>query len=490
MPLKSVPVLVLLVLLLVAGPSHAVRDLGFDVVTLRNGDIHQGTVAQESFTLETPWGKVTVPYGRMAAIRLGTGDEPDRLVTRQGDVFHGRLRDPRLTVLRVLDTVLDVDRNDVAEIVFAERRLRHTGQIAPDAVETRNGDRFSGRIRVSDLILRNETALELVKRDDIHLIDIAIPTEGEAPRVQITFNNGRIVQGQLVTNSIRVVPRHGQALTLPLAGLETLAFGVHHQRSIPHFRYRQRIAPASLLQDRMVDGSPGPEMIVLRGGEYTRGDLQGDGDADETPPQRVRPGPFAIGIYEVSFNEYDRFCEETGRDKPDDEGWGRGRRPVINVSWKDAVAFTRWLSGKTRHTYRLPTDSEWEYAARAGTTSRFWWGDEPGAARANCEGCGSLWDGEQTARVGKFPPNPFGLHDTAGNVFEWVADCFHDSFASAPADGSAHDQPGCGKRVIRGGAWSFPVREVRSANRWRDFPSRRSDDTGFRVVRELRREEE
>ncbi|MCB1869259.1 MAG: SUMF1/EgtB/PvdO family nonheme iron enzyme, partial [Gammaproteobacteria bacterium] len=95
------------------------------------------------------------------------------------------------------------------------------------------------------------------------------------------------------------------------------------------------------------------------------------------------------------------------------------------------------------------------------------------------------WDGEKSSPVGKFEPNPFGLHDTAGNVFEWVADCWNDSFAEAPADGSALEKPGCGVRVIRGGAWSFPVKEIRSANRWRDFQSRRSDDTGFRVVREL-----
>ena len=106
-------------------------------------------------------------------------------------------------------------------------------------------------------------------------------------------------------------------------------------------------------------------------------------------------------------------------------------------------------------------------------------------ARANCEGCGSLWDGEKTAPVGRFSANAFGLHDTAGNVFEWVADCYHNTFEHAPANGAALDKPGCGKRVIRGGAWSFPPKEIRSANRWRDFPARRSDDTGFRVVREI-----
>ncbi len=196
--------------------------------------------------------------------------------------------------------------------------------------------------------------------------------------------------------------------------------------------------------------------------------------------------PFAMGLYEVTFEEYDRFCSATGCDRPDDGEWGRGRHPVINVSWEEAVAYTKWLSEKTGHTYRLPTDAEWEYAAKGGTTTKFWWGDDVGVAKANCAQCGSIWDAEKTARVGKFPPNPYGLHDTAGNVFEWTADCYHSSFAEAPADGSPLEkEPGCGKRVIRGGAWSFPPKEIRSTNRWRDFPTRRSDDTGFRVVREI-----
>jgi formylglycine-generating enzyme required for sulfatase activity len=229
----------------------------------------------------------------------------------------------------------------------------------------------------------------------------------------------------------------------------------------------------------------GPRLIALGGGAFSRGDLQGDGDGDEQPPVKVQLAPFAIGIYEVTFDEYDQFCEDTGYPKPDDQAWGRGSRPVVNVSWEDAKAYLEWLSRRTEQRYRLPTDAEWEYAARAGTSSRYWWGNEPAPYRANCAECSSLWDGEKSAPVGRFLPNPFGLHDTAGNVFEWVEDCWVDNFSELSLDGKVPDQTACGKRVIRGGAWSFPVKEVRSANRWRDFPSRSSDDTGFRVVREL-----
>ncbi|CRI63903.1 conserved exported hypothetical protein [Thiocapsa sp. KS1] len=250
-------------------------------------------------------------------------------------------------------------------------------------------------------------------------------------------------------------------------------------------------SPARLpepLRDSLSGGGQAPELMALPSGRFIRGDLQGNStDVDEKPPTDViLSRPFAIGVYEVTFDEFDAFCDATGRAKPDDSGWGRGRRPVVNVTWNDAVAYTRWLSAQTGHLYRLPTDAEWEYAARAGTDTRFWWGDDLGVDLANCAGCGSAWDGYETAPVGSFQPNPFGLYDTAGNVFEWVADCFAETFAKAPADGSAHENPaGCGQRVYRGGSWSFPPREVRSANRWRDFPTGSSDDMGFRVVREL-----
>ncbi|HDN27649.1 MAG TPA: hypothetical protein ENG03_11250 [Thioploca sp.] len=126
---------------------------------------------------------------------------------------------------------------------------------------------------------------------------------------------------------------------------------------------------------------------------------------------------FTISRFEITFEEYDAFAEATGRDKPHDQNWGRGNRPVINVSWHEAVAYTEWLSQLTGQTYRLPSRYEWEYAARAGTRTTYWWGEEIGKNRANCgDGCGSQWDGKQTAPVGSFSPNRFGLSDTAGNV--------------------------------------------------------------------------
>lgn len=455
---------------------------GFDLVTMKNGEIHNGTVAHEAFSFATGFGILSVPYGRMA--RLEMSGSPHRLVTRSGDTFTGRLRDSRVTMLRTLDTILPLAAADIAEVSFAERPLRRRTAFAPDAVETGAGDRFFGWIALDELMLSGASARQTVRREDIHLIDFNQRDDEDQPVARVWLNGGDSRQGLVELDAITVTTRYGgQTLAVPIADLSRLAFRVGHSNTRPDFHHRRRIRPSTLIRDRMVDGTGGPEMIALRGGSFVRGDA--DGDTDEKPPVLVRPKPFAMGMFEVTFAEYDRFCDDTHRDKPEDSGWGRGPRPVINVTWNDAVAYTEWLSRRTRQTYRLPTDAEWEYAARASTRSRFWWGDEPGVARANCEGCGSVWDGDKTAPVGRFDPNPFGLHDTAGNVFEWVADCFHDSYAEAPPDGTALDKPGCGKRVIRGGGWSFPPHEMRSANRWRDFPTRSSDDTGFRIVREL-----
>lgn len=204
--------------------------------------------------------------------------------------------------------------------------------------------------------------------------------------------------------------------------------------------------------------------------ERTRGTL-----GPEMVFVRANP-PFLIGRYEVSFEEYDRFASATGSKVLDDESWGRGKRPVINVSWDDAVAYAQWLSQKTGKNYRLPTEDEWAYAARAGTKTAYWWGKDirqDDKVWANCDDCGSQWDSRRTAPVGSFPANPFGLHDTAGNVWEWVQDCY------------STDEGRCGQRVIRGGSWLNGSRNVRSSNRNWNYPDYRRNDIGFRLAQDL-----
>ena len=151
-------------------------------------------------------------------------------------------------------------------------------------------------------------------------------------------------------------------------------------------------------------------MAAIPAGKFTMGSNRSTLAQNERPKHKVTLNRFYISRYEVTFQEYDRFAQATGRTLPNDQGWGRGDRPVINVSWDDAVAYAQWLSTNTGYTYRLPTEAEWEYAASSGKNSLYWWGYHIGEDRANCYDCGSQWSGDRTAPVGSFKPNTFGLH--------------------------------------------------------------------------------
>ena len=166
------------------------------------------------------------------------------------------------------------------------------------------------------------------------------------------------------------------------------------------------------------------------------------------------------------------------------QGWGRGGRPVINVDWEDAKAFVAWLSVQTGQRYRLLSEAEWEYACRAGTTTRYWWGDEITPENANYgQNVG------KTSEVGKYPANPFGLYDMHGNVWEWVEDCWNDSYEGAPDDGSAWTSGDCRRRVLRGGSWDSDPGILRSACRVGIDTDGRYNTVGLRVARTLSRSE-
>ena len=242
-------------------------------------------------------------------------------------------------------------------------------------------------------------------------------------------------------------------------------------------------------RDDLRSGGEGPEMVVVPAGSFRMGCVSGqDCYDDEYPVHRVTiSAPFAVGVHEVTFAEWDTCVAAggCGRYRSDDAGWGRGRRPVISVSWKDAQAYVAWLTRESGGQYRLLSEAEWEYVARAGSETRYSWGNEVGRNRANCRGCGSRWDGKQTAPVGSFGANGFGLHDIHGNVWEWVQDCWNGTYAGAPADGSAWEQRDCNRRMVRGGSWPNEPGFLRSAGRYGDTAGIRVDYVGFRVARSL-----
>jgi formylglycine-generating enzyme required for sulfatase activity len=247
-----------------------------------------------------------------------------------------------------------------------------------------------------------------------------------------------------------------------------------------------------------------PEMMVVPAGSFMMGSPKGEPgrSADEGPQHTVTIArPFAVGRFSVTFEEWDACAADGGCNqmevlaglgkvirpyKPSDEGWGRGRRPVINVSWDDAKAYVAWLSQKTGKPYRLLTGAEYEYATRAGTQTAYPWGDTIGTNNANCHACGSQWDARQTAPVGSFAPNAFGLYDMVGNVEEWMEDCYHESYVGAPTDGSAWiEGADCSNRIVRAGSWFFAPAFLRSAKRYWFTTDYRLNYLGFRVARTL-----
>jgi formylglycine-generating enzyme required for sulfatase activity len=217
----------------------------------------------------------------------------------------------------------------------------------------------------------------------------------------------------------------------------------------------------------------GPEMIIVRRGQFLV-------EAGHTVTVR----PFAIGTCEVTFDEYDRFAQATGRALHGDEGWGRGRRPVIQVAWEDAKAYAKWLSQQTGKRYRLPTEAEWEYAARSGGKEEIWAGTSKESELKDY----AVYERHRTEPVGSKQPNGLGLHDMSGNVWEWVEDCWHKDYEGAPADGSAWLLTGggdCGRRVVRGGSWlGFPV-YLRASTRDGARAGARVNYLGFRLVQDM-----
>ena len=236
--------------------------------------------------------------------------------------------------------------------------------------------------------------------------------------------------------------------------------------------------------DIIKDADFAPEMVVVPPGKFLMGSVDGEGSNNERPQHEVKIDyPLAVGRFAVTFNEWDYYASQVSdAHNPDDKGWGRGNRPVINVNWDDAQAYIQWLSEATGENYRLLSEAEWEYVCRAGTNTDYWWGNEITYDQANYNHKHS-----KTLPVDSFDPNPWGLYNVHGNVWEWVQDQWHGTYQGSPTDGSAWEKKrdSSASRVLRGGSWYSGPRSLRSANRVRYIPTYRNDNVGFRISRTL-----
>lgn len=233
-------------------------------------------------------------------------------------------------------------------------------------------------------------------------------------------------------------------------------------------------------QSKYGEAIPEPTMVSIPSGRFIMGAK--DGYSDEKPPHEVTLSPFKMSATEITFDQYDACVISGGCDHcPDDNGWGRADRPVIDVSWNDAQQYIGWLNQQTGKEYRLPTEAEWEYAARAGSTHKYSWGNEIGTNQANCDGCGCQWDEKQTAPVESFTANAFGLFDMHGNVREWCQDWYYDKYYDYSTTRDPQGFSAGQYHVVRGGGWFFSPERLNSAGRDWQVPEDRFD-IGFRLV--------
>ncbi|MEK8019335.1 MAG: formylglycine-generating enzyme family protein [Candidatus Parabeggiatoa sp.] len=248
-------------------------------------------------------------------------------------------------------------------------------------------------------------------------------------------------------------------------------------------------------RDPLKEGGFGPEMIIIPAGKFRMGDIQDTGGDDEKPVHEVSVKSFAMGRYPLTVGEFRQFVDATGYKTEEEKeeytsNWRnpsfpqQDDQPVVCISWNHAMAYIDWLTQQTGQAYGLPSEAQWEYAARAGTDTDYWWGNEIGQNRAVCDNCGSQWDDKQTAPVGSFKPNPFGLYDTAGNVWEWCADGWHENYEGAPTDGSVWEGDGS-LFVLRGGSGDDDAMWMRSSGRLRWHRSIRNWIFGVRLARIL-----
>lgn len=392
--------------------------------------------------------------------------------------------------------------------------------IKAEVLEMEGGDpRGIALLRIRDEVQvpQGVTVLPFASLDEVQdgedLITIGFPREGglwavlkanlasrhgRDLRLSGTFDEGSsgapILKDGKIAGLMTSMDRFGHAIPAEIVAMTLRGWGVaagenQQSSSISNTQVSQahmnKSAAPEARQSSETRLSFEPEMVRIPPGKFLMGSV--DSFADEKPQHEVTIAyGFEISKYEVTFDEYDTFAKSTNRKLPHDSGWGRGKRPIINVTFDDVLAYVQWLSNRTGKQYRLPSEAEWEYAARAGTQTAYWWGNDLGTNNANCINCGSQWDFRQTAPVGSFKPNAFGIYDTAGNVWEWTLDCEHGNYQNAPKDGSAWmDMNGgdCNRRVVRGGSWIINPQYLRSAFRGGDISGAANFGLGFRIAR-------
>jgi len=464
------------------------RPKDVDILLLRNGDKLTGTVMNETFKIRTSYAHISIASKYIAGINLEGGkNNIESIITVNNNRFSGFIDDSVITFKLSTGTQLEIRREKVLKVVFRQRPQETAGMKWLQFMQLKNGDYFYGQILTKDVILSTTYAKIPL---DFSVIEMITLIGDETPLTTVKMTNGDIVQGILETEDIEIELDIGAVIKVYKDRIDKIYF---EEGYVPPgnviFKY-----PVSTVDN----------LVLVENGSFTMGDSWGDGDNDEKPTHKVTfTYDFWIGKYEVTFEEYDKFREETGKSKPDDEGWGRGQRPVINVSWWDAIAYCNWLSEKEGIPkaydsngnlldengnmttdpsevvgYRLPTEAEWEYAARGGKYSNgYKYSGSDNQDEVAWYGGNS---GGKSHEVGTKKPNELGIYDMSGNVWEWCSD-FYGSYSSS-SQTNPYSNNGS-NQVIRGGGWYSDTRSVCVANRLSYSPSSAGSNLGFRICR-------
>ena len=464
------------------------RPKDVDILLLRNGDKLTGTVMNESFSIRTSYAHIVIESKYIAGINLeGGANNIESIITVNNNRFSGFIDDAFISFKLTNGPQLEIRREKVLKIVFRQRPQETTGMKWRQFMQLKNGDYFHGQILTKDITISTTYAkipLDFATTESITLI-------GDAnPLTTVKMTNGDTVQGILETEDIEIELDVGSVIEV-------------YQDRIDRIFFKEGYVPDGIPSIVTSSSVAKGNFILVEKGSFTMGDT--DGASDEKPTHKVTfTYNFYIGKYEVTFDEYDAFCSATGKSKPNDQGWGRGSRPVINVTWWDAIDYCNWLSEKEKLPkaydsngnlldkdgrvttditkvlgYRLPTEAEWEFAARGGNKSR-------GYQYAGSSTVGDVaWydsnSGGKTQEVGKKAPNELGIYDMSGNVWEWCSDWYGNYSSSAQTN--PYNSTAGSDRVFRGGSWNDLAALSRVAFRYSVSPSIASYSLGFRIAR-------
>ena len=455
------------------------RPKDVDILLLRNGDKLTGTVMNESFSIRTSYAHIVIESKYIAGINLeGGANNIESIITVNNNRFSGFIDDAFVSFKLTGGPQLEIRREKVLKIVFRQRAQETTGMKWRQSMVLKNGDYFHGQKLTQNIIISTTYAkipLDFATTESITLI-------GDSnPLTIVKMTNGDSVQGILETEDIQIELDVGSVIEV-------------YQDRIDRIFFKEGYVPDSI--PSIVTSSPAAKgnFVLVEKGSFTMGDTL----------KVTLTYNFYIGKYEVTFREYDAFCEATGKSKPSDNSWGRGQRPVINVTWWDAIDYCNWLSEKEKIPkayddkgnlldkdgrvttditkvlgYRLPTEAEWEYAARGGNKSR-------GYQYAGSSTVGDVaWydsnSGNKTQEIGKKAPNELGIYDMSGNVFEWCSDWYGNYSSSAQTN--PYNSTAGSFRVLRGGSWYFNATYSRVAGRGSSSPTSTDYNLGFRICR-------